>query len=336
MAASPGTVLPMTNRTLWIREIARAALRANVTADDLARAFSPEERVAVQAEFDRRNHEQRPTGYPQPVAEQRSSWRQRAVWLAQLGLSPVEETPVEIVEEVANAALILLDENERLREDLTAQSESFLFLSLPNVLDRPDHQVDAGTSNTGPVAHERNGRLCVITGVPHTWRADGSRHFAPDVAKRLDVTLRRMHGSGNSVSIRAWADLANPPAPHRSLSPIVDVAHPDRLRFIPSDLLDRGVPDAAVAHDTAAHAAGDAFADYLDTPTPRQAVLTEQSITSLRYEWEVLSAVVRRLLDLQRDDRRIGRWLYDNLDNGTRITLGDVSEWPWLLDEEDA
>lgn len=32
---------------------------------------------------------------------------------------------------------------------------------------------------------------------------------------------------------------------------------------------------------------------------------------------------------------QIGRWLYDHLDPGTRITLGDVSLWPWPQSRDD-
>lgn len=32
--------------------------------------------------------------------------------------------------------------------------------------------------------------------------------------------------------------------------------------------------------------------------------------------------------------RRIGRWLYEHLHSDARHSLGDVSEWPWLLSED--
>ena len=39
--------------------------------------------------------------------EQRAQWRQRAEWLAELGLAAGEPAPVEVIEEVANAAQTL-------------------------------------------------------------------------------------------------------------------------------------------------------------------------------------------------------------------------------------
>ena len=51
--------------------------------------------------------------------EQRAQWRQRAEWLAELGLAAGEPAPVEVIEEVANAALTLLDEVDRLEAQLT-------------------------------------------------------------------------------------------------------------------------------------------------------------------------------------------------------------------------
>lgn len=46
--------------------------------------------------------------------EQRQSWRLRAQWLTQLGLTDDEPAPVEAVEEVAYACLSLLEEVRRL------------------------------------------------------------------------------------------------------------------------------------------------------------------------------------------------------------------------------
>ena len=46
--------------------------------------------------------------------EQRELWRRRAGWLAQLGLAEGDAPPVEIIEEVANAVLVLVDEVEQL------------------------------------------------------------------------------------------------------------------------------------------------------------------------------------------------------------------------------
>lgn len=40
---------------------------------------------------------------------------------------------------------------------------------------------------------------------------------------------------------------------------------------------------------------------------------------------------IQRLEDELRESRRIGVWLYDHLAPGARILLGDVSEWPWLV-----
>jgi hypothetical protein len=51
-------------------------------------------------------------------SEQRRRWRQRALWLSQLGLAPDDAVPVEAVEEVAGAALALLDELEQLETTL--------------------------------------------------------------------------------------------------------------------------------------------------------------------------------------------------------------------------
>ncbi|WP_416957822.1 hypothetical protein ACNKF0_09515 [Nocardioides sp. T5] len=45
---------------------------------------------------------------------QRELWRRRAVWLSQLGLAPGEAAPVEVLEEVADAVLLLLAEVQRL------------------------------------------------------------------------------------------------------------------------------------------------------------------------------------------------------------------------------
>lgn len=343
LSRPPGTVQDMSDSDARIREMARAAFQADITIDALVRAgaISAEDHAAAQAEFDRLQAEAGQSGdstTPPPrssPAELRSDWRQRAGWLAQVGLSPTDDAPVKIVEEVANAALILLDENERPRDDLVEQCEALLRVRFRDMLDRPGTPLGRDSSSTGPVARERDGRLCVITGVPYTRGADGSRYYDRTVAQRLDLGFREMFASGSSVSIRAWADLADTPAAGRPTTPVDGGAHLERLRFIPSDLLDQGVADAAIAHDTAAHGAEGAFAVYVEDPTPDQAVVTEQGIASLRYEWEVLVAVVRRLLDAQKDDRRIGRWLYGSLSEGTRISLGDMSEWPWLVDYRD-
>lgn len=45
-----------------------------------------------------------------------------------------------------------------------------------------------------------------------------------------------------------------------------------------------------------------------------------------------LLAEVERLEEQVLEARRIGAWLYGHLDPGARIFLGDVSEWPWLLE----
>lgn len=42
---------------------------------------------------------------------------------------------------------------------------------------------------------------------------------------------------------------------------------------------------------------------------------------------------IERLEDELRETRRIGVWLYDHLSPGARILLGDVSEWPWLVND---
>ena len=57
-----------------------------------------------------------PDGVSTP--EQRAHWRRRANWLTQLGLAPDEPAPAEIVEEVGHAVLHLLDEIERLEDEL--------------------------------------------------------------------------------------------------------------------------------------------------------------------------------------------------------------------------
>ena len=44
-----------------------------------------------------------------------------------------------------------------------------------------------------------------------------------------------------------------------------------------------------------------------------------------------LLSEIQRLEAQLRESRRIGVWLYDHLTPGTRILLGDVSEWPWLV-----
>ncbi|WP_416956736.1 hypothetical protein ACNKF0_06425 [Nocardioides sp. T5] len=44
-----------------------------------------------------------------------------------------------------------------------------------------------------------------------------------------------------------------------------------------------------------------------------------------------LLSEIERLEAQLRESRRIGVWLYDHLTPGTRILLGDVSEWPWLV-----
>jgi len=326
-----------------IREIARAAFQADITVDYLVRtgAIRAEDHAAAQAEFDRLQAVAgQPGGAATPpptssLVEQRAHWRRRAGWLADLGLAPGDDVPVDIIEEVANAALTLLDENERLREDLVEQCEALLRVLFRDMLGKPGTPLGRDSSSTGPVARERDRRLCVITGVPYTWDADGSRYYDPDTAQRLDLGFLEMFASGSSVSIRAWADLAETPAADRPTAPVDGGAHLERLRFIPSDLLDQGVADAVVAHHAAAHRAEDAFADYVEDPTPQRSVVTEQRIASLRYEWEVLIAVVRRLLDAQKDDRRIGRWLYGSLSEGTRVSLGDMSDWPWLVDYRD-
>lgn len=59
--------------------------------------------------------------------EQRRRWRQRAMWLSQLGLAPEDGVPVEAVEEVADAVVALLDEIEqvelRLADSRTAPAQ---------------------------------------------------------------------------------------------------------------------------------------------------------------------------------------------------------------------
>lgn len=49
--------------------------------------------------------------------EQRAHWHQKATWLSQLGLSPGETTPIDVVEEVAQATLVLLEEVRRLEDE---------------------------------------------------------------------------------------------------------------------------------------------------------------------------------------------------------------------------
>ncbi|PUA82065.1 hypothetical protein C7S10_08575 [Nocardioides currus] len=50
--------------------------------------------------------------------DQRAQWRRRATWLTQLGLAPDDPAPAEIVEDVTHAALQLLNEIERLEDEL--------------------------------------------------------------------------------------------------------------------------------------------------------------------------------------------------------------------------
>lgn len=45
-----------------------------------------------------------------------------------------------------------------------------------------------------------------------------------------------------------------------------------------------------------------------------------------------ISEIVRLRGELA-EARRIGMWLYDRLPPGARMALGDVSEWPWLLEK---
>lgn len=57
-----------------------------------------------------------PDGMSTP--EQRAHWRRRATWLTQLGLAADEPAPAETVEGVGHAVLQLLDEMERLDDEL--------------------------------------------------------------------------------------------------------------------------------------------------------------------------------------------------------------------------
>jgi hypothetical protein len=52
--------------------------------------------------------------------QQRALWRRQAAWLAQLSLTPDDPTPVDVLEEVANAVLALLDDVDRLERDAAA------------------------------------------------------------------------------------------------------------------------------------------------------------------------------------------------------------------------
>lgn len=51
------------------------------------------------------------------TSEQRARWRRQASWLTQLGLDDDEGVPVDVVEDLAKAALALLDEVEQLELD---------------------------------------------------------------------------------------------------------------------------------------------------------------------------------------------------------------------------
>lgn len=106
---------------------------------------------------------------------------------------------------------------------------------------------------------------------------------------------------------------------------------PGPLDLLPAPLRDLAKADAAAAHDHTTHVAEDAFVAFLEESTTERAAAAEYAIATLRFEWEVLAAATQRLLADREDDRRIGRWLYDNLSTGSRISLGDVTEWPWLL-----
>lgn len=64
----------------------------------------------------------------------------------------------------------------------------------------------------------------------------------------------------------------------------------------------------------------------LDDPVPVQPVEdVAEAVLALLEE-------VQRLEGQLREARRIGAWLYEHLSPGARRSLGDVSEWPWLLD----
>lgn len=49
--------------------------------------------------------------------QQRAQWHRRATWLTQLSLAPNDPTPIDAVEDVADAVLALLDEVASLEED---------------------------------------------------------------------------------------------------------------------------------------------------------------------------------------------------------------------------
>ncbi len=57
-----------------------------------------------------------PDGMSTP--HERGRWRRRASWLTQLGLAPDDPAPAEAVEEVSHAVLDLLNEIERLEDEL--------------------------------------------------------------------------------------------------------------------------------------------------------------------------------------------------------------------------
>lgn len=56
--------------------------------------------------------------------EERDRWRQRAMWLSQLGLTAEDPTPVAAVEEIADAVLTLLAEVQRLELERAERAES--------------------------------------------------------------------------------------------------------------------------------------------------------------------------------------------------------------------
>lgn len=53
-----------------------------------------------------------------------------------------------------------------------------------------------------------------------------------------------------------------------------------------------------------------------------------------RHRNALLLDEVTRLEDESAEAKRVGAWLYDHVSQGTGIVLGDVSDWPWLLDRD--
>lgn len=55
------------------------------------------------------------------TVEQRTQWHRRATWLSQTGLAESEGAPIDVAKELASAVLALLDEVQRLEQNLAGQ-----------------------------------------------------------------------------------------------------------------------------------------------------------------------------------------------------------------------